>query len=506
MSTVEQRPSSTPQLLVENDRHQTRVAVLEDGRLTEIHLERKKNRSVVGNVFKGKVSRILPGMQAAFVDIGLARDAFLFAGDVREAISAIDDLSDADPQTKDFPPVNVPPVEEVLTSGQELIVQVVKAPLPNKGARITTEITLPGRYLVFVPTVASNGISRRLQDTEERERLRAVLEELEVADGGLIVRTAGEGKGREDFELDLSVLRSRWNEIQERGHAASAPSLLHDEEGLALRFVRDRFTAEIREVLVDGTEAYEEIVSFIRRLAPHLAGRVRLWKEEGTLFEELGIEREIDAALRSKVWLRSGGYIVINPTEALVAIDVNTGRFVGRKDLESTVLQTNLEAVEEIVRQIRLRDLSGIIVIDLIDMTESENRETVFAALQRELKKDRAKHQVLSLSEFGLVEITRKRSRENLSRLLTRPCPTCEGSGRIRSLSTICLRLRREILARANHLGDRRLVVCVHTEVLRSLESEQHDILEELHGALGEQLAFEADRTLHHEEYHIAEA
>jgi ribonuclease G len=359
---------------------------------------------------------------------------------------------------------------------------------------------------VFVPTVTSNGISRRLQDADERERLRALLDELETDNAGLIVRTAGEGKEREDFQEDLEVLRVRWKEIVERSKAASAPSLLHGEEGLALRFIRDRFTAEIEEVLVDGTEAYDEIVSFTRGLSHGLVDRIRLWNEEGTLFEELGIERAIDAALRSKVWLPSGGYIVINPTEALVAIDVNTGRFVGGKDLETTVMQTNLEAIEEIVRQIRLRDLSGIIVIDLIDMTELENRETVFAALERELKKDRAKHQVLSLSEFGLVEITRKRSRENLSRLLTRPCPTCEGSGRIRSLSTICLRLRREVLARANRLGDRSLVVCVHSEVLRSLKGEQHDILDELREALGEQLVLEADSTLHQEEYHIAEA
>jgi ribonuclease G len=394
----------------------------------------------------------------------------------------------------------------MLTAGQELIVQVVKAPLPNKGARISTEVTLPGRYLVFVPTVVGNGISRRLQCAEERERLRVILEELAAEDGGLIVRTAGEGKERDDFAQDLTVLRARWQEINARARRVSAPSLLHGEEGLALRFVRDRFTAEVEEILVDGTEIYDQIVSFAQSLGTGLAERVRLWDEEATLFEQLGIEREIDAALRSKVWLRSGGYIVINPTEALVAIDVNTGRFVGGKDLETTVKQTNLEAVEEIVRQIRLRDLSGIIVIDLIDMAEPDNRNEVFAALERELEKDRAKHQVLSLSEFGLVELTRKRSRENLSRLLTRPCPTCEGSGRIRSVSTICLRMRREILARANHLGDRRLVVRVHTDVLRSLESEQHDILAELHEALGEQLVLEADGSLHEEEYHIAEA
>lgn len=500
---------TSQRLLIESDRHQTRVAVLEEGRLTEIHLERNRSRSVVGNVYKGKVSRILPGMHAAFVDIGLVRDAFLFAGDVRdvrEALSALDELADADPQTQEFPPVVVPPIEELLKVGQELVVQVVKAPLPNKGARITTEVTLPGRYLVYAPTVGNHGISRRIQDSDERERLREILGTMNSNGSGLIVRTAGEGKAIEDFVEDLNELRDRWRDIEKGSMTCCAPTLLHGEDGLALRIVRDRFTRSIEELLVDGTEAYDEIVSFTAERAPWLSDRVRLWNEEGMLFEELGIEREIEAALSSKVWLSSGGYIVINPTEALVAIDVNTGRFVGRKDLESTVLQTNLEAVEEIVRQIRLRDLSGIIVVDLIDMAEEENRARVFEALQRQLAKDRAKHQVLSLSEFGLVEITRKRSRENLSRLLTRPCPTCSGSGRIKSLPTIVLKLRREILARANHLGDRRLVVEVHPEVLQSLKSEQHDILSELEEALGEQLAFQTAPTLHREDYTISEA
>ena len=492
-------------LLVENDPHQTRVAVLENDGLTEIHIERRRNRGVVGNVYKGKVSRILPGMQAAFVDVGLSRDAFLYVGDVRDAISDLDELADADPQTKEFPPMELRPIESLLTQGQELIVQIVKAPLPNKGARITTEITLPGRYVVFVPTVHNLGISRRITDADERERLRTILEEISPHDGGLIVRTAGEGKQPQEFLSDLEYLRASWREIESKAARAVAPCLLHEDQDLVLRAVRDRFTDDFSELLVDGTEAYERIVEFAATVVPHLEERIRLFEEEGSLLERLGIEREIDAALKSKVWLKSGGYIVINPTEALVAIDVNTGRFVGQKNLEATVLQTNLEAVAEIVRQIRLRDLSGIIVVDLIDMTTPEHRDQVFEALQRELRKDRAKHQVLSLSEFGLVEITRKRSRENLSRILTRPCPECGGSGRILSLSTICLKLRREILARANRLGDRKLIAQVHPEVARILETDLRDILDELKEMLGEQVSIEAEGGLHYETYNLLE-
>jgi ribonuclease G len=492
-------------LLLESDPHQTRVAVLENDRLTEIHMERRRNRSVVGNVFKGRVSRILPGMQAAFVDIGLARDAFLYVGDVRDAISDLDELADADPQTSEFPSLEMRPIESLLSEGQELIVQVVKAPMPNKGARITTEITLPGRYLVFVPTVANLGISRRIADTEERERLRELLEQMAPSDGGAIVRTAGAGKSAHDFQADLEYLRGVWERIESTARETSAPALLHEDLDLVLRAVRDRFTDDFSELLVDGTEAYERVIEFAGEVMPRQLEKIRLFEDEGSLLAQLGIEREIDAALKSKVWLKSGGYIVINPTEALVAIDVNTGRFVGRKSLEATVLQTNLEAAEEIVRQIRLRDLSGIIVVDFIDMSEAENRERVFATLRQEMRRDRAKHQVLNLSEFGLVEITRKRSRDNLSRILTRPCPECGGSGRILSLSTICLKLRREILARAGQIGDRKLLVQVHPEVSWILETDHRDILEELQDVLGEQLGIESDAGLHHERYNIIE-
>ncbi len=300
--------------------------------------------------------------------------------------------------------------------------QVVKDPLPSKGARISTHITLPGRYLVLLPTVRHFGVSRRIDDDAERERLLGVLGELPLPGGGLIVRTVGEAKGREEFESDLAYLARLWDKVRQRAAKVSAPTLLHQDLDLSLRVVRDLLRQDFTVLWVDGAETYERIVEFLDQVQPALVGKVKLFRQEATLFEQFGIEDQIEAALKSKVWLKSGGYIVINPTEALVAIDVNTGRFVGQSNLEDTVLQTNLEAVQEIVRQIRLRDLGGIIVIDLIDMGEEEHRAQVFASLEAELRKDRAKTKLLNISEFGLVEITRKRSRANLERLLTQPC------------------------------------------------------------------------------------
>jgi len=488
-------------LLVESDAHQTRVAVLEDGRPSEIYLEHHRDRGVVGNVYQGRVSRILPGMQAAFVDIGLKRDAFLYAGDVRDTLANLDELSEADPQTGEFPPQDVRPIDELLRPGQELIVQTVKAPLPNKGARITTEITLPGRYVVLLPTVPSLGVSRRIREPEERQRLRDVLEGLTADGWGLIVRTAGEGKGADEFRGDISYLTKLWEAIEERARRSSAPSLLHQDHDLALRVVRDRLGEEFDQVLIDEEHTYDRVLEFAREVEPDLAQRIELAEERGRLFEHFGVESEIEAALRNRVWLESGGYIVINQTEALVAIDVNTGRFVGKTSLEETVVATNLEAVKEIVRQIRLRDLSGIIVIDFIDMTVPENRDGVFDALQDELTKDRAKNQVLPPSEFGLVELTRKRSRSNLQGLLTRPCPHCDGKGRVLATSTICLRLKREMLRQRDRYQGRGVVVRAHPEICDALRTEFREVVRELEEALGARLELEADPDLHHERF-----
>jgi ribonuclease G len=500
-------------LLIENDPHQTRIAVLEDDRATEIFVERHRRRGLVGNVYKGRVNRVLPGMQAAFVDIGLHRDAFLYVSDVSDNLAALEDLEPAEHLEEDAASngdtvATVPPnysIDELLKVGQELLVQVTKDPLAHKGARVTTHITLPGRYLVLLPTVRHLGVSRRLEDEDERQRLRALLEELPSGGGGLIVRTAGEGKGREEFEADRTYLVRLWERLRHRAERAGAPTLLHQELDLALRVVRDLFNASFTVLWVDGEETFERIVEFLDQVQPSLTGRVRLFRQDASLFERFGIEEAIEEALESKVWLKSGGYLVINPTEALVAIDINTGRFVGQHNLEDTVLRTNLEAVQEVVRQIRLRDLGGIIVIDFIDMVEKEHRDAVFAALEAELRKDRAKNKVLSISDFGLVELTRKRSRANLERLLTQPCPHCEGSGRIASVSTTCLKLRREVLHLRDRPHPRELLLRVHPEIARALQGEERAILEELERALGVAILLRSDPELHHERFDILE-
>jgi ribonuclease G len=505
-------------MLIEADAHQTRIAVLEEDRLAELFVERQRHRGVVGNVYKGRVTRVLPGMQAAFVDIGLGRDAFLYVSDAATNLDAIDDLEgpEANGQADDpvdaaegkAAPAEAPSIDSLLRAGQEILVQVTKDPLGSKGARVSTQITLPGRYLVLLPGVRHLGVSRRIDDETERARLRTALEEMVAAapgSSGLIVRTAGEGRGREEFEADRQYLVQLWERLRQKAERTGAPALIHQDFDLGLRVVRDLFGPAFTVLWVDGEEVYERIVEFLDQVQPALVRKVRLYGHTGTLFERFEIDAEIETALHSKVWLKSGGYIVINPTEALVAIDVNTGRYVGQHNLEDTVLRTNLEAVREIVRQIRLRDLGGIIVIDLIDMEHAENRSNVFSALEAELKKDRSRNQVLSISDFGLVELTRKRSRQNLERLYTQPCPHCDGAGRIRSIASICLDLRREVLRQRARLGGREVLLRVHPAVAHALQGAERAILEELERTLMVPLVLRADPELHHERFDILE-
>jgi ribonuclease G len=498
-------------MLVEQDPHQTRVALLEDDRLAELYIERHGARGVVGNVYKGRVSRVLPGMQAAFVDIGLERDAFLYVSDVRDENGELeeDELGERPPAPAE-PAEHHPSIDELLRSGQQIVVQVLKDPLPGKGARVSTHITLPGRYLVYAPTGQHRGVSRRIESEEERQRLRDLAAELPMP-GGWIVRTAAEGKGVEELGRDAAFLAAMWERIAQRAERAPGGSLLHQDLDLALRSVRDLFGPEFSVLWVDGEEAYERIVELLDQFqpapaGPHLLERVRLYRQERPLFERFGIEEAIEEALQPKVWLKSGGYLVINPTEALVAIDVNTGRFVGGQNLDDTILQTNLEAVKEIVRQVRLRNLGGILVLDLIDMTPLEHREQVFAALEKELARDRAKNKVLSISEFGLVELTRKRSRPSLERLLTQVCPYCDGRGRIKSASTIALAVRQQVLRqRGTHHGRRELLLRVHPEVARALQQEERAILLELERQLGVTLLLQSDPAMHHERFDVLE-
>jgi ribonuclease G len=486
---------------------ETRVAVQESNLLTELYLERSRRRSIVGSVYKGVVTNVLPGMQAAFVDIGLTKDAFLYAGDYTVDRGEIvippgleDDVDaepdgDAETDAEEAPRREaVAPIEELLRKGQEVLVQVAKEPLGTKGARVTAFISLPGRYLVYMPQSRHIGVSRRIRDDAERDRLRAAVRELAASSGGFIVRTNAEGKGEDEFRRDVEFLRRLWEQILARYAQAPAPSVLHEEGDLTFRVVRDLLSPEVDEFVVDSREVYEKCRQYVETLVPTLAEKVRLWEEPTPVFEALGIEKEIEKALRRRVWLKSGGYIVIDHTEALVSIDVNTGKYVGKRDFEQTVLKINMEAVGEVVRQIRLRDLGGIIIIDFIDMEAPEHREQVYRALKRALAEDKARTNVLEISELGLVEMTRKRVRQDLRALLSSSCPTCKGSGVTKSDVTLAAELFRAIRARAALAPGKDILARVHPDLATYLDAEARDDLPRLEEAVGARITVEASR------------
>ncbi|HJV54887.1 MAG TPA: Rne/Rng family ribonuclease [Methylomirabilota bacterium] len=498
---------------------ETRLAVQDGNLLTELYVERADRRSIVGNIYKGVVTNVLPGMQAAFVDIGLSKDAFLYAGDYTanlgqadhapdapdaEEESADEDVGDAEAEAEAGPRREaVAPIEEMLRKGQEVLVQVSKEPLGTKGARVTSFVSIPGRYIVYMPQARHVGVSRRIHDDAERDRLRAIVKGLPPPPGGFIVRTVAEGKGDEDLVADIQFLSRLWSQVQARFESAKAPSLLHEEMDVTFRVVRDLFSPEVEEFLVDSEAAYQKCLDFATSLVPQLAPRVKRWEKDAPIFEATGIERDIDKALRRRVWLKSGGYIVIDHTEALVAIDVNTGKYVGKRDFEETVLKINLEAVTEVVRQIRLRDLGGIIIIDFIDMERAEHRDQVFKALKKVLADDKARTNVLEISELGLVEMTRKRVRQSLQSLFCAPCPTCKGSGVVKSDATLAAEIFRKIQAGAHEGGLREVVVRVHPEMAHHLETTQREGLERLQALIGRKVVVQGVPSYHREQYEL---
>ena len=496
------------ELIVSATPQETRVALLEDGLAAELFIEREAHRGHVGNIYKGRVTRVLPGMQSAFVDIGLERDAFLHVEDVLELLGE-------EPSTEEGEAAPAParaeaerelPIEERLKEGQEVVVQVVKEPLGTKGARITSHISLPGRYLVFMPTVEHVGVSRKIIEDEERRRLKGILKELRTqrGGGGLIARTVSLGKPREDLERDAQYLSRTWDEVRARGARDRPPALLHREPSLVQRLLRDLLNEDIAQIRIDNLKEYQRTVELVTQLAPELLPRVRHHQGSGSgILEEHGVAAEIERALKPKVWLESGGYIVINQTEALVAVDVNTGRYTGKKDLEETILKTNLEAVREIVRQIRLRDLGGIVVIDFIDMEERKSRQKVMAALEQELKRDRSPSKMLSVHEFGLAILTRKRVRQSLERTLCQPCPYCTGSGLIKTVSTVCTEIYEEVRKLADDLRGHPLRLRVNPEVARALAGEERSLLKDLATLVGEEVSVQGDALLHQEQFDV---
>jgi ribonuclease G len=486
------------ELLVNATPPETRVALTEDGRVVEVLHERRGRQGLVGNIYLGRVHRVLPGMQAAFVSVGLDRDAFLYVEDA--SARAVDFLFG---ETEGVPdPGERPRIDDLLKEGQEIVVQVTKDPFGGKGPRVTTAISLAGRTLVFLPGAREHGVSRRVSDEGERERLRGILGGFD-AGGGFIARTAALGKSVGDLAPDRNYLMELAARIARRRDSSAAPALLHRELDLALRAARDLAADDCSAIRVDDPAAHGRLKEFLEAVGPSLARRLELWTGPRPLFEAFGVEAEIENALRSRVSLASGGSIVIHQTEALVAIDVNTGRFVGKDGLEDTVFATNREAVPEVARQIRLRDLGGLIVVDFIDMETVEHREKLSELFEAELAKDRARTRMLPVSEFGLIEITRQRSRGNLERVLTHACPACAGSGRVKTDLTAALDLRRALLEPPSLYGaGERVQVRVRPAVAELVE-ESPMLLADAEETLGIKLELTPDETVGPEGFEI---
>jgi len=501
----------TKEMIVTSNGHQTQVAVLEDDLLTELYVERENQRGVVGNVYKGRVSKVLPGMQSAFVDIGLERDGFLYVSDVVDTLEAFEKMETGDEDQDEDEPEGgnaQAKIEDLLKEGQDILVEVTKEPIGTKGARLTSHVTMAGRFCVFMPTVDHIGVSRKIDSREERARLRGIVREFrekESFTGGVIIRTAAEGRPPEDIRNDLAYFQNIWNEVRQRAESSRAPAVIYREQGLVSRLLRDQLSDDYSAIRLDDPTDYQRVRDLVGRIMPNLQPRVKLYDKDFPIFEEYGVQSEIEKALKSKVWLKSGGYIVINQTEALVAIDVNTGRYVGKRTgrLEDTIVKTNLEAVKEIVRQIRLRDLGGIIVLDLIDMEERKNRQKVLQAVELELKKDRSPSKALQVSDFGLVILTRKRVKQSLERVMTEPCPYCSGSGVIKSTATICYEILDEVRKIGRDLDGHGLVLRVNPDIARALNEEEKAVLRDLQEALGKEVTIRPDAHLHHEQFDV---
>lgn len=495
------------------------MALVEDGNITEVFIERAGASDSTGNIYKGRVQRVLPGMQAAFVDIGLSQAAFLYVNDIQtdnhkevgDLYEATDDETDgSDPAVSSTASATGRSKTEIniidlITEGQEMLVQVAKSPIGTKGARITSHISLPGRFLVLMPTSSHIGISRRIEDEDERQRLKAMVGELRQENLGYIVRTAAEGAEKDKVAQEMIFLKKLWAGVQRKYQLAPSPSLIHQELDIRLRAVRDLLLHEAETLIIDSRSGYQEILTFLDTFMPNLKSSVQLYDDNEPIFDAFNLEGDISRALKKKVWLKSGGYIVIEHTEALVAIDVNTGRYVGKHNLEETILKTNLEAVKEIAYQIRLRDIGGIIIIDFIDMEKSSNQEKVFSALCAAFSKDRSKTHILPMSDMGLIQMTRKRIRKPLARLMCEPCFYCEGEGHLLSGQTLCYNINREIVRQARDMNGSGLTLRVNPYIAELLHGEENHLISSLEHRLDKQITIYPDRHFHVEEFELLE-
>ena len=495
---------------------ETRVALLENGSAVEFHVERVAERGYVGNIYKGRVVRVLPGMQAAFVNIGLERTAFLYVTDVYDHLPEFEFMlgrsEDEENYLTDFAADEEYPlhytqpffrIEDLLHEGQEILVQVAKDPMGSKGARVTSHISLPERHLVLMPTMNHMGISRKIEDDSERKRLKETIDSLRPNGFGFIARTACEGATTENIQAELEFLLHLWTNIQKRAESLHCPSLVYEDLDITLRVVRDLFTCDVKRLVVDSRPAYERILAFVETFALHLQPSVELYEKSMPIFDAFGIEVELSKTLRKKVWLKSGGYILIETTEALIAIDVNTGKYIGKRYLEDTILKTNLEAAKEIAYQLRLRNMGGLIIIDFIDMENAANREYVFNTLKEAIKKDRSKANILRMSEIGLIQMTRKRNRENLHHILCEPCFYCEGAGELKSKRTLCYEIFRRIQREALHDERTRIHIQVHPKIGEMLFKEEAHNVELLEKSLEREITIVSKPEFHQEQYKI---
>ena len=497
------------EILINANPRETRVAIIEDDQLVELLVDRPDARRMVGDIYLGRVEAVLPGIQAAFVDIGTEKSAFLHASDLvypedegDEDDGDEDDEGDTERGRRRR--AKAPPIQDVLKRGQDLVVQVSKEPISTKGPRVTAQVSLAGRFLVYMPFAERVGVSRKIGDREARKRLRAqVAEVLPKDSGGVIVRTVGEDVTKETLERELTTLIGQWKRIKRKTHFVRAPSAIHRETSLTRGLMRDVFSTKVEQVTVDSKQVYNEILEYLKGIAPELIDRVKLYEHEQPLFDKANIEQEIRDLFKRRCDLPSGGYLIIEPTEALVSVDVNSGRYTGKKDPEKTILRTNLEAAREVARQARLRDLGGIIVCDFIDMETRANRDKVLQELRTHLGRDRARTKAFAVSDLGLIEMTRQRVRQSHLQNMTEPCPTCNGTGRVFTAETIARRIERSI-KRAGLEGRKDpLVVRLHPDVAMYVLENEKDLVKKLEKAVAFSIEFRDDPLLRPDEFKL---